>query len=378
MIEWFILSLATLVTAIAAAQLFVSLSRYRLKDYSYPDLAEDDSPTVSVCVPARNETYSLADCLQSVLASDYEKLEIIVLDDCSQDKTSNIIKSFAHDGVRFIQGDTPAEGWLGKNYASETLASTANGEFILFMGVDTRIEPHTISELVNYTLLKHVSMVSVLPRRRDSGWRTSVFLSPLRYFIQMAIPQFIHTPSSSALWLIDRQALQKVGGFFKVRNQIAPEGILARIFDTRGTYRYIISTDKLGAFYAKKWQSQVDTSIRLSYPALKKQPLLVVSVAILIYLLFILPYVLVVTALLTNAWDGQSLVSGGLVVAYFLLYLLYTRRVWRHGWLLGAFVFPYIILQEVTLILASMFAYLFGRVDWKGRNICYPVLRRSK
>jgi len=70
---------------------------------------------------------------------DYPKLEIIVLDDCSQNKhTPEIIRSFAHDGVRFIQGEHPKPTWLAKNQAYDRLAQESSGEFILFCGVDVR------------------------------------------------------------------------------------------------------------------------------------------------------------------------------------------------------------------------------------------------
>ena len=61
------------------------------------------------------------DCLERVVASTYPKLEIIVLDDHSQDNTSALIKSFAHKGVRFVEGTKLPEGWLGKNHALQLL-----------------------------------------------------------------------------------------------------------------------------------------------------------------------------------------------------------------------------------------------------------------
>ncbi len=77
-----------------------------------------DLPTVSVLIPARNETVNLEECLSSLLLSDYPKLEIIVLDDCSVSKhTSDIIKNYAHAGVRFLAGNVPSNDWLAKNYA---------------------------------------------------------------------------------------------------------------------------------------------------------------------------------------------------------------------------------------------------------------------
>ena len=141
-------------TAVLLAQLSISTLRYKLSQSELEKISRlEDTPTVSLCIPARNETHALADCLSSAVASDYPKLEIIVLDDCSQDKTSQIIRSFAHDGVRFISGEVPSDGWLGKNNAYQALATQAKGEYLVFMSVDTRVEKKSISQLISYIQL---------------------------------------------------------------------------------------------------------------------------------------------------------------------------------------------------------------------------------
>ena len=91
----------------------------------------DEIPSVSVCIAARNETHAMTQCLERVIATDYPKLEIIVLDDGSRDDTSILIKSFAHAGVRFVEGKTLQDGWLGKNYAQYTLAKEASGKIVV-------------------------------------------------------------------------------------------------------------------------------------------------------------------------------------------------------------------------------------------------------
>src|ERR1700757_357867 len=90
------------------------------------DQADKDLPTVSVCISARNETHAMTQCLERVVASEYPKLEVIVLDDGSRDDTLLLIKSFAFAGVRFIEGKPLPEGWLGKNYAQSILANEAS------------------------------------------------------------------------------------------------------------------------------------------------------------------------------------------------------------------------------------------------------------
>jgi hypothetical protein len=110
-------------------------------------------PTLSVLIPARNETDDLHACLTDLIASDYPKLEIIVLDDCSQNKrTPEIIRDFAQSGVRFIAGDEPSESWLAKNYAYEQLAQASNGDYLLFCGVDLRVSPGALRELMTTML----------------------------------------------------------------------------------------------------------------------------------------------------------------------------------------------------------------------------------
>jgi glycosyltransferase involved in cell wall biosynthesis len=336
-----------------------------------------DMPTVSICVPARNETFALAGCLDSILASDYPKLEVIVLDDCSQDTTSQLIKSYAHAGVRFVEGRPPEEGWLGRNQAFDVLMKESSGDYLLFVDVDTRMEAQTISQLIDYALLKRLTMISVLPERRDP-LRASVFLSPLRYFWQMIIPQFIHTPAATSLWLVRREKLLEIGGFEKVKNAIMPENMFARTFDLHGTYRYLLGGHLLGVFYAKKWRSQIKASLRLSYPTLGKQPFAVLVISLSLYLLTIVPFIVILSSAIAEQWNMVSVVAFALTLAYALPYLLYTREAWHNGWLLTTILLPVVLLQEIALIVASMIGYEFDKITWKGRNICYPVLRRPR
>ncbi|HEY5695544.1 MAG TPA: glycosyltransferase, partial [Candidatus Saccharimonadales bacterium] len=59
-----------------------SMTAYALPK-KLPEISE--LPTVSVCIPARNERHAMTQCLERVLASTYQKLEVIVFDDSSDD-----------------------------------------------------------------------------------------------------------------------------------------------------------------------------------------------------------------------------------------------------------------------------------------------------
>ena len=162
----FFTAVMTFLMAAIIIRLQRALDTYKIKkNYT----AAIEAPSVSVCIPARNETHAMAQCLERVLASDYKKLEIIVFDDSSTDDTSILVRSFAHAGVRFVPGTALPEGWLGRNHALEVLAREASGTYVVFMDVDTNITPTTISQLVGYMMTENLVMASVLPGRSDTG-----------------------------------------------------------------------------------------------------------------------------------------------------------------------------------------------------------------
>ena len=346
---------------------------WRAVKYFTPPLFESklgndvDMPSVTVCIPARNEMHALASCLEKVIVSVYEKLEIIVLDDASADNTSSLIKSFARDGVRFVEGKALPADWLGKNHALQGLLREASGSYLLFMDVDTRIAPDAISNLVRYALSHHASMVSVLPRRQDS-WRASVLFSPLRYFWEILFHSHSSPATASNAWLINRRVLlERFNGFEALKAVVQPESKLSASLATTNEYRFLISTAEFGVSYEKKWRSQLVTSTRLLFPLFENK-ILVAVVAIFDLIILLIPTVVVV-----SMFFGEigTLHFVGLVVAllYAGTYGWYLQRVWNKGVILGALLWPMLLLQEIILVFASFYQYKRRTVKWKGRKV---------
>lgn len=352
---------------IMAKQLGFAHSHFIPPSYTTPIGKEVDLPSVTVCIPARNEQHALTDCLEQVITSTYEKLEIIVLDDVSGDDTSALIKSFASEGVRFVKGSKLPTGWLGKNHALQGLLKEASGTYVLFIDVDTRLAPDAIENLVRYTISQRAAMVSVLPRRED-GWRASVLFSPLRYFWELIFHRSVSPSSASNAWLIKRKFLDsRFGGFELFKNAIQPEAKIADVLALSNEYQFLMSTPAFGISYEKKWRSQLLTSIRLLFPVLRKQVSLSILALIDITLL-LLPFV-VLTSALYVPFTIIHAVAGLLVLASFTIYGSYTQRVWRKGWYIGMLLFPFILVQELCLIIASVIQYKRKTVTWKGRVI---------
>ncbi|MGA8201882.1 MAG: glycosyltransferase family A protein, partial [Candidatus Sulfotelmatobacter sp.] len=97
----------------------------------------NDPLTVSIIVPARDEESSLSDCLTSLVAQQAVAFEIIVIDDHSTDRTSEIASSFSASGVKLIRSPELPVAWTGKNNAVAAAAKIARGEWLLFTDADT-------------------------------------------------------------------------------------------------------------------------------------------------------------------------------------------------------------------------------------------------
>jgi glycosyltransferase involved in cell wall biosynthesis len=91
-------------------------------------------PLVSVMIGAYNAAPYLGEAIQSVLAQDYEPLELIVVDDGSTDGTADVARGFAQ--VKVIQQANGGNG-AARNRAVENAA----GELYAFLDADDRFTP---------------------------------------------------------------------------------------------------------------------------------------------------------------------------------------------------------------------------------------------
>ncbi len=109
-------------------------------------------PAVSVIVAARNEEESLGDCLASLYNLDYpaDKLELIIVDDGSTDRTPEIIASFvAHNPqLRSVTTAAPVGNLRGKTNAVARGIEISGGEILMFTDADCTVPPEWVRETV--------------------------------------------------------------------------------------------------------------------------------------------------------------------------------------------------------------------------------------
>lgn len=94
----------------------------------------NNQPLISIIITAYNVKPYIGEALQSIINQSYRNLEIIVVDDCSTDKTNNIIESFAREDKRIITYRLSKNS--GPSTASNFALSKAQGEYIARMDAD--------------------------------------------------------------------------------------------------------------------------------------------------------------------------------------------------------------------------------------------------
>jgi len=104
-------------------------------------------PFITITLPAYNAERTISAAIENVLASDYpaDRREIIVVSDCSTDKTDDTVLSYASRGVTLLR--LPER--RGKTAAENVVGRVARGDIIVNMDATVRIQPRSLSALVD-------------------------------------------------------------------------------------------------------------------------------------------------------------------------------------------------------------------------------------
>lgn len=107
------------------------------------------TPKVSLIIPVYNFENYIAATLESAFRQDYPNLEIIVVNDGSEDKSQQIVSDMLnkHNNLRLI--NQPNQG---VSVARNTGVKASNGEYIIFSDADDLLNPDYVSYLVKNAL----------------------------------------------------------------------------------------------------------------------------------------------------------------------------------------------------------------------------------
>ena len=363
---------------------FASLFRLASHRPNLSEVAPATGTLVSVIVPARNEAGAIETVIRSVLASTYEPLELLVVDDRSTDQTAAIVERLAAEDVRLrlVRGEPLPEGWYGKPWACFQGYRAARGDLLLFTDADTRHEPELLARAVGALYAERADLLTVAPRQRcETFWERLVMpqiwlLLGLRYH-----PSAVNRArrerdviANGQFILMPRASYEAVGTHEAVRHEVAEDLALAQAFYRAGRKIHFVFAERLMEtrmyqslpHLVEGWSKNAYLGGRRSFPG---EPVLRALVPVMLPAAFLFwlvpPLVLAVTG--ATAGLGPAALVATSLSALFWMAISYGMRLppW-YGLLYpaGASVALYIVARSIWRGAR--------RVEWRGRVYSSP------
>jgi chlorobactene glucosyltransferase len=358
---------------------FASLFRLANNRPNLSDVSPAAGTLVSVIVPARNESAAIETVVRSVLASTYEPLELVVLDDRSTDETAAIVERLATEDarLRLVRGEPLPEGWYGKPWACLQGYRAARGDLLLFTDADTRHQPELLARAVGALRSERADLVTVAPRQRCDGfWERLVMpqiwlLLGVRYH-PSRVNRARHERdviANGQFILLSRESYEAVGTHEMVRHEVAEDLALAQAFYRARRKIHFAFAERLMEtrmyqslpHLIEGWSKNVYLGGRRSFP---QEPVLRALVPVMLFGAFLFwlapPAVLAVTGG-SGRW-GVAAVAATLFSVMFWVMISAGMRIpaiYGLGYPLGALVALYIAVRSMWR--GSR------RVEWRGR-----------
>jgi glycosyltransferase involved in cell wall biosynthesis len=176
-------------------------------DARQPRTQPEGTLRISVIVPVHNGALMLPRCLESLSRSEYSTFEVIVVDDCSNDTTPQIIERF---GARYVR--TPQN--LGPGGARNLGAGHAQGDILAFVDADVVLPPNGLC-LIAEDFRSDPDLAAVFGSYDDEpAWAT--FISQYKNLMHHYVHQ-ISSESVSTFWAgcgaVRKSVFDEFGGF---------------------------------------------------------------------------------------------------------------------------------------------------------------------
>lgn len=193
--------------------------RYHSKFVQPPVPPDDELPSVTIMIPARNEGLVIGETLRAMANLDYpkEKLEVLLLDDGSTDDTLEKAREVARR-FPFIKAIEVEGGGKGKGYVLNYGLKFARGDVIAVYDADNRPEPDALKRLVS---MLSDETPAVTGRVKTINWRRNIltrFICMEYIYFQLAgqagksrLHRTAVLPGTN--FAIRREILEEVGGW---------------------------------------------------------------------------------------------------------------------------------------------------------------------
>jgi glycosyltransferase involved in cell wall biosynthesis len=225
-------------------------------------------PRVSLIFAARDEEEKLPAALATLAALDYPHLEIIAVDDRSQDATAHILDEFAAANPRFraVHVSEIPRGWLGKTHALQNGSEASNGEWLLSTDADVRFKPDVIRRAVTLAEQRHLDHLTLLCNVEMHGFWEKMLITFFGLAFHLATDAYrVSNPNSrayvgvGAFQLLRRSAYEAIGTHRRLAMEVVDDMKLGKLVKRSG-FRSCVAIAQ--EFVTVRWHAGARNVIR--------------------------------------------------------------------------------------------------------------------
>jgi GT2 family glycosyltransferase len=322
-----------------------------------------DLPRLTMLVAAKDEEEHIGACVNSLLKQDYPNLEVIVIDDRSDDRTPMILKRLEEESngrLRVISILELEDGWFGKNNAMREGVAASGGDWLCFTDADCRMTSvRTLSVAMQEAQQHNVDFLTMTPvLEMNTLWEKITQPACAQTLMFWFQPSRVNDPNratayaNGAFMLMSRDCYLTIGGHDRVKTEVNEDIQLARHAKQAGLKLRMVENDDLcrAQMYGSALQSFRGWS-RILFGSLKSGWRLCFSLSASV-LFTLLPPVCLIISLTGLAQAGSAQATGwtlavgvwlGAVLlcqaaAWRFYSFLQTNRCWSLTYVLGAAV----------------------------------------
>ncbi len=178
-----------------------------------------------------------------LLALDYPALELVLVDDRSDDGTGAIVRGpAAHDPrVQVVEVHSVPRGWVGKNHALMRGAERATGEWLLLTDADVHLDQGEVKVCVTHAVRDGLDHLTLAPTVRSSSYLLGGLVSMFAYSLMLfRMPQYAEWKRSpsfmgiGAFNLVRRDVYRAIGTHAALSNRPDDDLQLGRLVKRMG------------------------------------------------------------------------------------------------------------------------------------------------
>lgn len=338
-------------------------------------------PPVTVMVPARNEADNIGHIVSDLLAQEYPAMQLLVLDDESDDGTASVAVAAARGDsrLRMIHGGPLPTGWVGKSWACHQLAHYASTDLLLFTDADVRWKPGSLAAVVAHHMSVEADLLTVWPTQKTETWAERLVV-PLVAFVLLAYlpvrwaenPLMVDAAAANGQCLLFRRsAYDAIGGHRAVASALLDDVGLAIAIKRAGRrLRMVDGAGLLTCHMYHSWAGVQDGFGKSILAGHNQAPYRLALSTGLHLFLFVAPVMVFVLALLRSNWSvavaSACLIAMGVGVRAITAKIAGLR-------VRDSFWMPLSVLLMSAISIRAMVNYLrYGGPLWKGRRVIQP------